>query len=246
MKKPLLTVITGGLLLLSSCTTIPDRSIQSFSEPEQECYNRDKEPYTSIVDTHVHFRPFGGAAIPFPEIIDYFNKTGVRFVNVYGIGQSLPVDSPCTYYLDCIGTPALPSIKNDFINAANYVEFDSEDVHLTLSMTFPDLAEPENIVEMIHLYDKEYPEIFSWMGEVNLIKQALIGNHHIPANKKNIDAWAEFMQILEERNIPINIHSDLGNELHIDTRLGIGVFQIMNQLGHIFDRIDVVMRGWGN
>ena len=43
------------------------------------------------------------------------------FANVYGIGQMLPVDSPCTYYLDCPGQ-------------------------------------------------------FRWMGEVNLVKQAVFPN----------------------------------------------------------------------
>ena len=212
MKKQLTTTTLCILLTLSGCTTLPERDLAAFSELDQECYNRNTEPYTFVADTHVHFRPFGGAAIPFTEMIDYFRETGVLFVNVYGIGQILPTDSPCTYYLDCPGTPALPSIKNDFVNAANYVEFDSEGVHLTLSMTFPDLANPDDIVDLIHLYDKEYPGIFKWMGEVNLIKQALLNNHHTPATKENIKAWSEFMQILEERNIPISIHCDLGND----------------------------------
>ena len=83
---------------------------------------------------------------------------------------------------------------------------------LTLSMTFPDLASPQNIVAFIHLYDKEFPGLFKWMGEVNLIKQALIPNHHVPATRANIDQWAGFMSILKQRGIPINIHADLGSD----------------------------------
>ena len=115
MKKQLTTTTLCILLTLSGCTTLPERDLAAFSELDQECYNRNTEPYTFVADTHVHFRPFGGAAIPFTEMIDYFRETGVLFVNVYGIGQILPTDSPCTYYLDCPGTPALPSIKNDFV-----------------------------------------------------------------------------------------------------------------------------------
>jgi hypothetical protein len=197
--------------LLAGCTT-NHRDLTAFSSGNTQCYNRQTEPYTAIVDSHLHFRPFGGEAVPFTELLDYFRKTGILFANMYGIGQILPVNSSCTYYLDCPGTAALPSIKNDFINAANYLEHQPQDIHLILSMTFPDLANPKDIVNMIHLYDQEYPQMFHWMGEVNLIKQALIPNQHQPATKQSIQQWAEFMALLRERNIPINIHADLGND----------------------------------
>ena len=198
------------IFLILGCVSTEKRDLRSFGSKNQKCYDRQKEPYTFVVDTHVHFRPFGGAAIPFKELNEYFRKTGVLFVNAYGIGQSLPVRSNCSYYLACPGEPAVPSIKNDFVNAANYVEFKPQGVHLILSMTFPDLAQPENIVELMALYDKEYPKVFKWMGEVNLNKQALLRNYHQPASKKHIEKWKDFMQILRDRNIPITIHSDLG------------------------------------
>ena len=210
--KYILSILTS-ILLLSGCVTPVKRDLHSFRSKNQKCYDRQKEPYTFVVDTHVHFRPFSGAAIPFTELNDYFNKTGMLFVNVYGIGQALPIHSKCIYYLNCTGEPVLPSIKNDFVNAANYIAFKPQGVHLTLSMTFPDLAKPENIVDLITLYDKEYPKIFKWMGEVNLNKQALLNNHHQPASKENIGGWKNFMQILKERNIPLTLHSDLGDNL---------------------------------
>ena len=105
-------------VLLTACAT-PHRDLSAFDQGGAECYDRKTEPYTAVVDSHLHFRPFGGPAVPLTELLDYFNKTGILFANVYGIGQILPVDSSCTYYLDCPGTPALPSIKNDFVNAAN-------------------------------------------------------------------------------------------------------------------------------
>ena len=197
-------------IILSGCTS--HRELDAYTQSQSQCFDRESEPYTSVVDTHLHFRPFGGAAIPFPEIEEYLDKSGVRFVNVYGIGQSLPIDSPCTYYLDCPGTPALPSIKNDFINAANYLKGKPEGVHMTLAMTFPDLANPEEIVEQIELFDKEYPNLFTWVGEVNLVKQALFNNHHKATPIESIGRWSEFMAILKQRNIPIAIHSDLGSD----------------------------------
>ena len=200
-----------GVVLVAGCTGMRHRDLDAFQHDNTPCYDRQVEHYTSVVDSHLHFRPFGGPAIPLTELAVIFSKTGVLFANMYGIGQSLPVDSSCTYYLDCPGTPALPSIKNDFVNAANYLEFKLKGLHLTLSMTFPDLADPAEITRMIQLYDKEYPKMFKWMGEVNLIKQALLKNHHQPATRENIEQWAEFMALLRERNMPINIHADLGN-----------------------------------
>ena len=38
----------------------------------------------------------------------------------------------------------------------------------------------------------------------------------------------------------------LGDELHADAGLGIDLFQIVDQLGKVFDRVNVVMRWWRN
>ena len=109
------------------------RSLASFKKGSyQEPYDRESESYTSIVDSHVHFRPFGGTEIPFKKLLNYFDKSGVRFVNVYGIGQRVPIDSDCTYYLDCPGTPVLPTIKNDMANAEFYIQTKPDDVRLTI------------------------------------------------------------------------------------------------------------------
>lgn len=194
-------------------TTQTQRTLDSFKEGTA-CYDRKTEPYTAVVDSHLHYRPFGGEAVPFNEVNDYLRETSVRFVNVYGIGQMVPIDSDCTYYLNCPGTPVLPTIRNDFANAANIVEFKPKDLHLTLSMTFTDLANPAPTLDLMKLYEKEYPGLFRWMGEVNLIKQALANNHnhHHAASPQNIHDWADFMAELRARDIPINIHSDLGSD----------------------------------
>ncbi len=211
-------------LLLAGCDTLPfakdkpsfvsDRSLQSFALPveEQVCYDRAKEPYTAVLDAHFHPRPFGGKAIPPEELFDYFDRLGVRFVNYFGIGQVLELNSGCTYYLDCKGVAAKPSIKNDFVNGLQIAARAHDNLHITLSMTFMDLAHPEDIVKTIELYDKEYPGMFTWAGELNVMKQALLGNLHEPATEKSIDGWAPFMTLLRERNIPVTLHSDLGND----------------------------------
>ena len=207
-----LSIVALAVYVFSKEKKSKFRPLKSYKIHEiQKKYDRSKEPFTSIVDSHVHFRPFGGEEIPFDEVLDYFRKTNVRFVNVYGIGQRVPIDSDCTYYLDCPDVPVLPTIKNDFLNAETFIKNTPDDIHLTLSMTFPDLSNPEEIIKKMNLLEKEYPGVFRWMGEVNLIKQALLNNQHQPANIENIHQWAAFMNELERRNIPINIHSDLGN-----------------------------------
>ena len=175
------------------------------------CYDRTVQPQAAVIDAHLHFRPFGGRALPFEEVVLYLEKAGVRFATVYGIGQMLPVSSSCTYYLDCLGTPVTPTFKNDFFNAVNYITKGSGTVHMTLSMSFPDLAQPETVLDGMRLLDKEFPGLFKWMGEVNLVKQALFGNHRHAVPMAKIEEWAPFMAELRKRNMPISIHSDLGS-----------------------------------
>ena len=176
------------------------------------CYDRSVQPQTAVVDAHLHFRPFGGPAIPFEEMASYLEETGVLFANIYGIGQMLPPASSCTYYLDCPGTPVTPTLKNDFVNAANYITNAPTGVHLTLSLTFPDLSQPESILPEMQLLEEEYPDAFKWMGEVNLVKQAMFGNGREPVPMAALTEWAAFMEALQERDIPLAIHADLGND----------------------------------
>ena len=187
-------------------------TLDAFRAGAAACYDRAAQPHTAVVDTHLHFRAFGGPSVPFEEVVHYLEETGVLFANVYGIGQMLPAASSCTYYLDCPGTPVTPTLKNDFVNAANYVTKAPDDIHLTLSMTFPDLSQPESVLSGIEILDTEYPGLFRWMGEVNLAKQALFGNGHEPVPAATIAEWAPFIEVLRERGIPLAIHADLGND----------------------------------
>ena len=215
MNNPLSTTWLG-LLLLSAAPGFagepPKPTLEMFQTEDATCYDRSAQPQTSVVDTHVHLRPFGGPAIPFREMVTYLERTGVLFVNIAGIGQRVPVGSPCTYYLDCPGTPVRPGLTNDFDNAADYVREAPDGVHVTLSMAFPDLSRPESILPGMQLLEQEYPGVFNWMGEVNLVKQALFNNGHQPVPPARIPEWADFMTVLRERNIPLAIHADLGND----------------------------------
>ncbi|WP_281556874.1 amidohydrolase family protein [Thalassomonas sp. RHCl1] len=221
-----LTGLAALTLLLSACSTTSTtanntldpaltknpRDLAMFTAENKQCYDRSTESYSFVIDAHNHFRPFGGHAIPMHELDDYFRRLGVLFVNVYGIGQTLPVDSSCDYYLDCPDTLVIPSIKNDFRNASNYMEFPPDGLHLTLSMSFPNLAEPQWIKPQMLQLNQEYPDKFKWMGEVNLVKQALFQNGHKATPIEAIPRWADFMAKLREDKMPVAIHSDLGND----------------------------------
>lgn len=204
-----LSLLISGALGLTGCAAKPTLDGLRTGAP---CYDRASQPQTALVDAHLHFRPFGGPVIPFAEVVEYLEKTGVLFATVMGIGQMLPISTPCTYYLDCPATLVAPTLKNDFANAANYLAERPQGVHLTLAMTFPDLARPDKVLAGIRLLDEEFPGLFKWMGEVNLVKQALFDNEHRPVPLEVIAQWAPFMAVLRERNIPIAIHSDLGND----------------------------------
>ena len=208
--------LSGAVGCTSQDTTISDASLgltlEMFRGGDAPCYDRTVQPQTAVVDTHVHFRPFGGPAIPFEEVVQYFEETGVLFANIAGIGQMLPVTSSCTYYLDCPGTLVTPTLKNDFVNAADYVTQTQAGTHLTLAMTFPDLSQPASVLSGMHLLEHEYPDAFTWMGEVNLVKQALFANGHDPVPSATISDWAPFMERLRARGIPLALHADLGND----------------------------------
>ena len=208
--------LSGAVGCTSPDATLSDASpgltLDMFRRGDAPCYDRAVQPQTAVVDTHVHVRPFGGPAIPFEEVVQYFEETGVLFATIAGIGQMLPVTSSCTYYLDCPGTLVTPTLKNDFVNAADYVTQTQAGTHLTLAMTFPDLSQPASVLSGMHLLEHEYPGAFTWMGEVNLVKQALFANGHDPVPSATISDWAPFMERLRARGIPLALHADLGND----------------------------------
>ena len=78
-------------------------------------------------------------------------------------------------------------------------------------MTFADLARPAEVLPQMAILDKDYPGLFRWMGELNLVKQALFNNGHQAVAIETIAAWKPFMAELRRRRMPLAIHADLGN-----------------------------------
>ena len=189
-------------------------TLEDYTNPSPACFNRAVQPHLTVADTHIHFRPFGGESVSYHDMLKMMADNGVVIGGVMGIGQRLPWDARpgCDSYQDCRDLPANPTIKNDFVNAANFAEFKSPDRLLVLAMTFPDLAKPAEIPALMALYDKEYPGLFKLMGESNVVKQALFPNGHVPVTEAQIDQWSDFMRLLRERDMPLVLHIDLGND----------------------------------
>jgi predicted TIM-barrel fold metal-dependent hydrolase len=180
----------------------------------QKCYNREKKDNISIVDTHLHLRPFNGPAMSLKKITNILHKSGVLYAEGEGIGQKIMNNPKCYYYLDCPSSSVKPSIENDILNAEALKKASTKDLHgvnIHLSMTFPDLSKPETILKNIKFLERKYPGMFKWMGEVNLVKQALFENKHKPVPIDVIKKWRPFMRHLEKKHMPLSIHSDLGN-----------------------------------
>lgn len=184
---------------------------------EQACYDRTIQPYTFVVDAHAHFRPFGGEAVPYTELVGYFQSADVLFVNVFGIGQMFSAQSGCQRFSSCPTGEIKPTIRNDVINASNVLLHPTTETHLTLSMSFPDLSKPHHIVQQMTLLDEEFGPAFGWMGEVNLVKQALFDHSHQATPVERIKDWAPFMARLRAPDqgrspMPLSIHADIGSD----------------------------------
>lgn len=179
----------------------------------EACFDRNAESHHFVVDSHLHFQPFSGRPLDHLDLIDYLRDAGVTHANVYGIGQTRIENWQCLQHRDCSGSQLIkPTMKNDFINAKNVTNYFQRDVRLTLSMTFPDLQNPDGILTRMRILDEEFPGYFQWMGESNLVKQALFNRGHGPATIADIENWAPFMAELRERGMPLALHSDFGND----------------------------------
>ena len=53
------------------------------------CWDRspEEDSFFSIIDTHNHFYPFGGPAVPFNDYFQWMEDAGILFSTMFGIGQ---------------------------------------------------------------------------------------------------------------------------------------------------------------
>jgi len=179
------------------------------------CIKRSKtQKRNAVVDSHFHMRPFGGSPIEIKKMINILKRSGILFVEIEGVGQKILNNPKCTYYKDCANSIVKNTISNDILNAQLLIDnnlLDLSGININLSMTFPDLSKPKEIVKGIHYLDKEYPSLFNWMGELNVVKQSLFSHKVKPISLTIIPQWKYFMKILRDRKMPLSLHCDLGN-----------------------------------
>ena len=79
---------------LMSKETLSRRTLDRFrrSNPSNHlCWDRnpDKDSFFNVIDTHNHFRPFGGPPVPFDTYLQWMKDAGILFSTMFGIGQKI-------------------------------------------------------------------------------------------------------------------------------------------------------------
>ena len=77
---------------LMSSFTLNRRTLDRFRRDHKDnniCWDRrpDKDSFFSVIDTHNHFRPFGGPAVEFDTYLQWMQDAGIIFSTMFGIGQ---------------------------------------------------------------------------------------------------------------------------------------------------------------
>jgi hypothetical protein len=220
--------LTGPLL---SEETLSRRKLNRFVKDDPEnsmCWERHGvDGWMSIIDTHNHFRPFYGPSVPFFTYLDWMINHGIMFSTIFGIGQKLvkanPTDPECCYYLHCpnLNYTVVPNPENDRLNALEYTQHYQgnttleEKIHLTLSMTFPNLQQPQRIVNNFNNLENSFPEAFTWAGEINVFKHALASNGFFEQERVTVSRiekgeYDGLFGVLSDKKWPTTLHCDLG------------------------------------
>ena len=98
----ILSIITDSTIVsattdngkLLSDFTLSRRTLDRFrrNNPSNKiCWDRhpDKDSFFSVIDTHNHFRPFGGPPVPFDTYFQWMQDAGILFSTMFGIGQKI-------------------------------------------------------------------------------------------------------------------------------------------------------------
>ena len=154
------------------------RSLASFAKSNAgaPCFDRKKEPYTAVVDAHFHPRPFGAPLSNRRNCS--LSSTGPAFASsitsASGSRSTWPRLAPTTSTVRA--SRRCRASRTTSSTPRRSRSYPHPNVNIVLSMTFFDLQNPEGAVDTIKLYDKEFPGMFKWAGELNVIKQALLKN----------------------------------------------------------------------
>jgi len=245
-----LTRVTALLALLSRCALgyepifsremLIRRNVSRFrigSPDNTICWNRSvtEDSFISPIDGHNHFRPFGGPAVPRQTYLDWMFEHGILFTTMFGIGQQMihdPDKPMCCYYFHCPSLDYIvtPDPLNDRINAEEYEMWRrsgsgpkelQNQIHLTLSATFPNLQAPENDVSILKNLTTKHKDAFKWSGEINVFKHALAANgffdggERVTLERVQKGALDEYFRLMEDYQWPVTLHSDIGCDIRI-------------------------------
>ena len=77
-----------------SSFTLNRRSLNRFRRDHVDnklCWDRrpDRDSFFNVIDTHNHFRPFGGPGVQFDNYLQWMQDAGVLFSTIFGIGQRI-------------------------------------------------------------------------------------------------------------------------------------------------------------
>ena len=227
----LLFVLPITSAIVMSPTQKSRRTLTRFTKghPDHDiCWDRHGlDGFTSVIDAHNHFRPFFGPSVSFEVYLGWMHDQGILFSTMFGIGQLIqkknPNDPDCCYYLHCpnFNYTVVPDPTNDRANAEDYLNrYKShpevlDSVHLTLSLTSPNLQRPENNSMLLSTMDKDFPNTFAWAGEINVFKHALAANGFFNGPRVTVShvesgALDSLFQPLSDRGWPVTLHCDLG------------------------------------
>jgi len=216
---------------LLSEETLARRKLNRFIKDDPQnsmCWERHgADGWMSVIDTHNHFRPFYGPPVPFFTYLDWMINHGILFSTIFGIGQKLvkanPTDPECCYYLHCpnLNYTVVPNPENDRLNALEFTQHYQgnatleEKIHLTLSMTFPNLQQPQRIVSNFNNLENSFPEAFTWAGEINVFKHALASNGFFEQERVTVSRiekgeYDGLFGVLSDKSWPTTLHCDLG------------------------------------
>lgn len=192
------------------------------------CWERHgADGFLSVIDAHNHFRPFFGPAVPWDTYMDWLKSHGILFSTMLGIGQQIikkNAGAPdCCYYLHCAtyDFPVTPDPTNDIENAKDFNKYYkdkplSDEIHLTPSITFPNLQQPAQNGRLLKQLESDYQGVFQWSGEINVFKHALAANGFF-ANGNRVSqkviadgSLDSFFKRMETTGWPTTLHCDLG------------------------------------
>ncbi len=187
----------------------------SLDDYKKTTFIHRKDILYSPIDSNIHFKGYGNQSLPFETIIKWLIETNILFCTITGLGQSLPFDSACQYYLNCPNEKVKNTILKDLqigMDLNKYYQKYKNQIIILFAASFVDLNKPEKSVDYIKLLNHLFDPNIKSIGETNVCKPILKFNDYHCIDPKIIPKWKDLMFYLEKHQIPILLHCDLGDK----------------------------------